>query len=81
MRTRKPQIVAVLFFCLVLSLILTGCSFVGGDPYSAGQKARTEFDQASREAGQFVAGFCSSAPLPLAAVGSVVMLRRAKKDW
>ena len=45
-------------FFLVLSLILAGCSLTGteGDPYSAGQKARTEFDQATEKAGDFVAG-------------------------
>jgi len=83
MRKRKPEtIVAVLFVCLVLSLILTGCSLTGtgGDPYSAGQKARTEFDQASKQAGDFVAGFCSATPLPIAALGLVVVLRRAKKN-
>jgi hypothetical protein len=83
MRTRKPGIIiAVLFVFLALALILTGCSLTGteGDPYSAGQKARTEFDQAADKAGEFVAGFCSTAPLPAAALGLVAMLGRAKKD-
>ena len=83
MRNRKPQIViAVLLVSLLLSLILTSCSLTGteGDPYSAGQKARTEFDQATEKAGDFVAGFCSATPLPIAALGLVVVLRRAKKD-
>ena len=73
---------ALLFVCLVLSLILTSCSLTGteGDPYSAGQKARTEVDQATEKAGDFVAGFCSATPLPIAALGLVVVLRRAKKD-
>jgi hypothetical protein len=75
-------VLSVLFTCLALSLILTGCSLTGaeGDPYSAGQKARTAFDQAADKAGDFVAGFCSATPLPIAALGLVVVLRRAKKD-
>ena len=83
MRNRNAgKALALLFVCLVLSLILTGCSLTGtqSDPYSAGQKARTEFDQASKQAGDFVAGFCSATPLPIAALGLVVVLRRAKKD-
>ncbi len=83
MRKRKPQIVlAVLLVCLTLSLILSSCSILGtdGDPYSAGQKARTEFDQASKQAGDFVAGFCSATPLPAAALGLVLVLKRTKKD-
>jgi len=83
MRRTKPWIaIAVVLICLALSLILAGCSLTGagGDPYSAGQKARSEFDQASKQAGQFVAGFCSASPLPVAALGLVIMLRRAKKD-
>ena len=83
MRNRKPKIAIVaLFILLVLSLILAGCSLTGssGDPYSAGQKARTEFDQAADKAGDFVAGFCSTAPLPAAALGLVVVLRRGKQD-
>jgi hypothetical protein len=81
MRKRKPEIIIAVLF-LALSLILTGCSLTGteGDPYSAGQKARTEFDQATEKAGNFVAGFCSATPLPIAALGLVVVLRRAKKD-
>ena len=41
-----------------LSLIVAGCSLAGteGDPYSAGQKARTEVDKATAKAGDFVAG-------------------------
>ena len=83
MRNRTPQIaIAVLLVALMLSLFLTSCSLTGteGDPYSAGQKARTEFDQATEKAGDFVAGFCSATPLPIAALGLVVVLRRAKKD-
>jgi hypothetical protein len=83
MRTRKPGIIiAMLFVLFVLSLILTGCSLTGteGDPYLAGQKARTEFDQATGKAGDFIAGFCSATSLPIAALGLVVVLRRAKKD-
>jgi len=83
MRTRKPGIIiAVLFVFLALALILTGCSLTGteGDPYSAGQKARTEFDQAADKAGEFVAGFCSTAPLPVAALGLVDAMRRGKQD-
>jgi hypothetical protein len=83
MRNRNAgKALALLFLCLILSLILTGCSLTGteGDPYSAGQKARTEFDQAADKAGDFVAGFCSATPLPIAALGLVVVLRRAKKD-
>ena len=81
MRKRNPQIIIAVLF-LALSLILAGCSLTGieGDPYSAGQKARTEFDQATEKAGDFVAGFCSAAPLPAAALGLVVVLQRAKKD-
>ena len=81
MRKRNPEIVIAALF-LALSLILAGCSLTGteGDPYSAGQKARTEFDQAAEKAGDFVAGFCSTAPLPVAALGLVIVLRRAKKD-
>jgi ABC-type uncharacterized transport system permease subunit len=81
MRNRKPEIIIALLF-LALSLILAGCSLTGteGDPYSAGQKARTEFDQATEKAGDFVAGFCSATPLPIAALGLVVVLRRSKKD-
>ena len=81
MRNRKPEIIIATLF-LALSLILAGCSLTGteGDPYSAGQKARTEFDQATEKAGDFVAGFCSATPLPIAALGLVVVLRRAKKD-
>jgi hypothetical protein len=81
MRNRKPEIIIAALF-LALSLILAGCSLTGteGDPYSAGQKARTEFDQATEKAGDFVAGFCSATPLPIAALGLVVVLRRAKKD-
>ena len=81
MRNRKPEIIIAAFF-LALSLILAGCSLTGteGDPYSAGQKARTEFDQATEKAGDFVAGFCSATPLPIAALGLVVVLRRAKKN-
>jgi hypothetical protein len=83
MRNRNAgKALALLFVCLVLSLILAGCSLTGtsGDPYSAGQKARTEVDQATEKAGNFVAGFCSATPLPIAALGLVVVLRRAKKD-
>ena len=83
MRSRKPKIAIVaLFILLVLSLLLAGCSLTGssGDPYSAGQKARTEVDQATEKAGDFVAGFCSATPLPIAALGLVVVLRRARKD-
>jgi hypothetical protein len=81
MRKRKPEIIIAALF-LALSLILAGCSLTGteGDPYSAGQKARTEFDQAADKAGEFVAGFCSATPLPIAALGLVVVLRRAKRD-
>ena len=81
MRNRKPEIIIAALF-LTLSLILAGCSLTGsgGDPYTAGQKARTEFDRATGKAGDFVAGFCSAAPLPIAALGLVVVLRRAKKD-
>ena len=83
MQKRKPElIIAVLLVLLLLTLILTSCSLTGteGDPYSAGQKARTEFDQATGKAGEFVAGFCSATPLPIAAVGLAVVLRRARKD-
>lgn len=83
MRNRKSEIIiAVLFVLLLLTLILAGCSLTGteGDPYSAGQKARTEFDQATEKAGDFVAGFCSATPLPIVALGLVVMLRRTKRD-
>jgi hypothetical protein len=81
MRKRKPEI-AIAGLFLVFSLILTGCSLTGtqSDPYSAGQKARTEFDQASKQAGDFVAGFCSATPLPIAALGLVLVLRRTRKD-
>jgi ABC-type uncharacterized transport system permease subunit len=81
MRNRKPEIIIAALF-VTLSLILAGCSLTGteGDPYSAGQKARTEFDQATEKAGDFVAGFCSATPLPIAALGLVVVLRRSKKD-
>jgi len=81
MRNQNPQIIIAALF-LALSLILAGCSLTGteGDPYSAGQKARTEFDQATGKAGEFVAGFCSATPLPIAALGLVVVLRRARKD-
>ena len=48
-------------------------------PTLTGQKARTEFDQATEKAGDFVAGFCSATPLPIAALGLVVVLRRAKQ--
>ena len=82
MRNQNLKIVIAALF-IALSLILTGCSLTGGDgdPYAAGQKARTEFDQASKQAGGFVAGFCSATPLPIAALGLVVVLRRTKKDW
>ena len=81
MRNQNPQIVIAALF-LALSLILAGCSLTGteGDPYSAGQKARTEFDQATKKAGDFVAGFCSATPLPIAALGLVLVLRRTRKD-
>jgi hypothetical protein len=81
MRNWKPEIIIAALF-LALSLLLAGCSLTGteGDPYSAGQKARTEVDQATEKAGDFVAGFCSATPLPIAALGLVVVLRRAKKD-
>jgi len=81
MRKRNPQIIIAALF-LALSLILVGCSLTGteGDPYSAGQKARTEVDQATEKAGDFVAGFCSATPLPIAALGLVVVLRQAKRD-
>jgi ABC-type uncharacterized transport system permease subunit len=81
MRKRKPEIIIAVIF-LMLSLILAGCSLTGieGDPYSAGQKARTEVDQATEKAGDFVAGFCSATPLPIAALGLVVVLRRTKRD-
>ena len=81
MRNQKPQIVIAALF-LALTLILAGCSLTGteGDPYSAGQKARTEFDQAAEQAGDFVAGFCSATPLPIAALGLVIVLQRGKKD-
>ena len=81
MRNRKPEIIIAVLF-LALALLLTGCSLTGsgGDPYSAGQKARTEFDRATEKAGDFVAGFCGATPLPIAALGLVVVLRRAKKD-
>jgi hypothetical protein len=82
MRNRNTEkALAVLFVFLALSLILAGCSLTGtqGDPYSAGQKARMEFDKMSKEASDFVAGFCNAAPLPAAAVGLVVVLRRTKK--
>ena len=83
MQKRHPGIVIALIFALLaLSLILAGCSLTGtaDDPYSAGQKARTEVDKATEKAGDFVAGFCSATPLPIAALGLVVVLRRAKKD-
>jgi hypothetical protein len=83
MRKRKPEIIiGVLLVLLLLTLILTSCSLIGteGDPYSAGQKARTEVNQATEKAGNFVAGFCSATPLPIAALGLVVVLRRAKKN-
>jgi len=81
MRNWKPEIVIAALF-LSLAVILTGCSLSGteGDPYSAGQKARTEVDQATEKAGDFVAGFCSATPLPIAALGLVVVLRRTKRD-
>jgi hypothetical protein len=81
MQKRKPQFVIAALF-LLLSLVLTGCSLTGagGDPYSAGQKARTEFDQATEKAGNFVAGFCSATPLPIAALGLVLVLRHTKRD-
>jgi hypothetical protein len=83
MRNRKAKsIIAALFVLVLLSLILTGCGIINveGDPYSAGQQARTEFDQAADKAGDFVAGFCSAAPLPVAALGLVAVLRQTKKD-
>ena len=63
MPKQNPQVIIAALF-LTLSLILAGCSLTGteGDPYSAGQKARTEFDQATEKAGDFVAGFCSASP-------------------
>ncbi len=82
MRNRNAErALAVFFVFLVLSLILAGCSLTGtqGDPYSAGQKARTEFDKMSKEASDFVAGFCGASPLPAAAIGLVVVLQRTKK--
>lgn len=81
MRKRKPEI-AIIGLFLVLSMILAGCNLAEteGDPYSAGQKTRTEFDQAADKAGDFVAGFCSAVPLPIAALGLVIVLRRTKKD-
>lgn len=81
MRNQNPQIIIAALF-LALSVFLAGCGVINveGDPYSAGQKARTEFDQAADKAGDFVAGFCSTAPLPAAALGLVVVLRRGKKD-
>jgi phage/plasmid-associated DNA primase len=83
MRNREAtKFVAVLLVIVLLSVILAGCGTINieGDPYSAGQKARTEFDQAADKAGDFVAGFCSTAPLPVAALGLVVVLRQTKKD-
>ncbi len=81
MPKQNPQVIIAALF-LTLSLLLAGCSLTGteGDPYSAGQKARTEFDQATEKAGDFVAGFCSASRLPIAALGLVIVLRRAKKD-
>jgi hypothetical protein len=83
MRNRNAgKALALLFVFFALSLILTACSLTGtaGDPYAAGQQARTEFDQATEKAGDFVAGFCSATPLPAAALGLVIVLRRTKKD-
>jgi hypothetical protein len=82
MRNQNPKIVIAALLLALLSLILAGCSLTGsgGDPYSAGQKARTEFDQAAEKAGDFVAGFCSASPLPIATLGLVLVLRRGKKN-
>ena len=81
MRIGKAKVVMLaLFVSVLLSLILAGCSLTGadGDPYTAGQRARTEFDQTTEQAGDFVAGFCSTAPLPVAALGLIVVLRRTR---
>lgn len=76
----EKAIVLLLVF-LLLSLVLTGCELTGtpDDPYSAGQRARAEFDKMTGDAGDFVAGFCNAAPLPAVAVGLVIVLRRARK--
>ena len=82
MRKRHAEkAVVLLLVSLLLSLILTGCELTGapGDPYSAGQRARAEFDRVTRDASDFIAGFCNAASLPAVAVGLVVVLRRAKK--
>ncbi len=83
MRSGKPEIVIIaLFVFLSLSLLLPAVVSPKSRviPTPRASRPGRKFDQATEKAGDFVAGFCSAAPLPLAALGLVVVLRRSKKD-
>ena len=54
---------------VVVALLLTACQNPGEDPFQAGQQFRDKVDQFLQEAGEFVAGFCSTSALPLFATG------------
>ena len=65
MELRRMRIVLMVGVALVLvALTASGCGESGLDPFQAGQAFREELNNLMREAGQFIAGFCSASILP-----------------
>lgn len=64
---------------LAVAALISACQQTGADPFDAGQLFRQQVDLFLEDAGQFIAGFCSSAALPgalLAVLASLGVLRR-----
>lgn len=70
--------IAAILLLLTLSLTATGCTITWNGELNreAGRQAREQVDQLLQQLGEFVAGFCSGAALPLAAAGVVLARRR-----
>ncbi len=65
---RQGRVVMAVVSLLLVAVLVSACQENGG-AYQAGQAFRQQVDIALADAGQFIAGFCSSAALPgLAAV-------------
>lgn len=60
---------------LAIALVLSACQQTGADPFDAGQLFRQQVDLFLEDAGQFIAGFCSSAALPGVLAVLVIWLR------
>lgn len=77
----RPRLLGLLLLMLVLGLLLTACtiSWDGDLSREAGQETRQQVDELLDQAGEFVAGFCSSSLLPLALAGMALAGRRSRK--